>query len=86
MLRYKNVSDHDLQVVNIPGVGVVKSGDTVESILPIENPNFELVSDAPAAPAQPAPAPAAAPVAPAAPAQPQAVEQPTQPVTPQENK
>lgn len=67
MLRYKNITDHDLQVANIPGVGLVKAGETVEvsENTPIESPNFELVGEAPA---EPAPAQPEAPQQPKAPA------------------
>lgn len=64
MLRYKNVTEHELQVVGIPGVGHVAAGAIVETVVPIENPNFQLVKEdstpapvAPVAPVAPTPAP-----------------------------
>lgn len=41
MYKYKNVSNQD-QIV--PGVGEVKAGGEIEAHAPIENPNFEFVS------------------------------------------
>lgn len=69
--KYKNTTDHDLQVI---GFGFVEAGGEFESAEPIESPNLELINAPQAQPEQPqpqvqaAPAPAAT-VAPVAPVQ-----------------
>lgn len=42
MYKYKNVSGQN-QIV--PGIGYVKAGEEIDSNSPIENANFELVSE-----------------------------------------
>lgn len=39
-MRYKNVSDQDL---NLVGFGFIKAGETIETDRPVFNPNFEEV-------------------------------------------
>lgn len=40
--RYKNISEHELILVN---VGEIKAGAVVESDVEINNPNLELLED-----------------------------------------
>lgn len=57
MSSYKNTTANDLW---LSGVGMVKAGETFETNLVIENPNFELVTESTPVPSQAAPAPQAA--------------------------
>lgn len=51
-MTYKNKTDQDLV---IPNIGICKAGETIESPIKIENPNFEEVDSQPQQPATPAP-------------------------------
>lgn len=51
---YKNITD---QEHTIPGIGIVKPGETIPTEQKLENKNFQEVSTAPIPPAQPKPQP-----------------------------
>lgn len=42
MAKFQNITEHDLSV---PGVGIIKAGETVEAPEGFHNANFEKVKD-----------------------------------------
>lgn len=42
MYKYENVSDREQALINF---GLVKAGGTIDTVLPVENPNFKYIGE-----------------------------------------